>query len=102
MNPGLSSSLRLCYHAQHPGEVLNTDYLLPEKIRPSHLAVALKISNKTMLEIIKGKRSISTAVAIRLSMRFSTTAQYWLDLQSNWDLKQEYCAMNLMAYNGKY
>lgn len=70
----------------HPGEVLRTDFLEPLSLSQNQLALALHVPATRINEIINGKRSISAETALRLSRYFGTTPQFWLNLQTRYDL----------------
>jgi antitoxin HigA-1 len=70
----------------HPGEVLREEFLQPFGITAKTLADSIKIPLETAQEIIAEKRSISADTALRLAKYFGTSAQFWLGLQSDYDL----------------
>lgn len=70
----------------HPGEVLKEEFLLPLGVSQAELARHLGIPVQRINEIVKGKRGVSPDTAWLLSQVFSTTPQFWLNLQSNHDL----------------
>jgi len=71
----------------HPGEVLQ-DEIEEVGITQSALASHIGVLPKTINEICRGKRGISAEMAIKLSKAFGGTAQFWLNLQNNWELSQ--------------
>ena len=73
--------------AVHPGAVL-LDELSERGITQSALATHLGIFPKTINEICRGKRGISAEMAVRLAMALGATPQFWLNLQTNWELSQ--------------
>ena len=73
----------------HPGEVLQEEFLLPFEISQYRLAKDIDVAPIRINEIIKGKRAISTDTALRLAKYFNTTPQFWLNLQSHYDLAVE-------------
>lgn len=73
----------------HPGEVLKKEFLEPMDISMYRLSKELLVPQTRMSEIIKGKRSISADTALRLSLYFGNTANFWLGLQNDYDLEQE-------------
>jgi addiction module HigA family antidote len=70
----------------HPGEILREEYLEPLEMTQQQLADALGITRVRINEIILGKRSITPDTAFRLSKYFSTTPDFWLNLQQNIDM----------------
>jgi antitoxin HigA-1 len=58
----------------------------PYNLSANALAIALHIDANKVGEIIKGKRSVTADTALRLASFFNTTPQFWINLQSNYDL----------------
>jgi addiction module HigA family antidote len=73
----------------HPGEVLMEDFIQPLGITQHRLAVAIGVPPRRINEIVHGKRRITADTALRLSRYFSTTALFWINLQSRHDLEAE-------------
>ena len=73
--------------AIHPGRVL-LDELEERKLTQTALAEHIGVLPKTVNEICKGKRGISAEMAVKLSRALGASAQFWLNLQSNWELSQ--------------
>jgi addiction module HigA family antidote len=71
----------------HPGEILLEDYMKPENISINRLALALQVPVTRVSEIVNEKRSITADTALRLGRYFSTTPQYWMNLQSAFDIR---------------
>jgi addiction module HigA family antidote len=71
--------------ATHPGEILRTEFMAPLGITAYQLAKALHLPG--VYEIVRGHRAISADVALRLGKYFGTTAQFWMNLQSEYDLR---------------
>ena len=74
----------------HPGEVLLEEFLLPLRITAYRLSKDLKIPQTRTSEILKGKRRITADTALRLSNYFGNSAKFWLGLQDDYDLEEEY------------
>lgn len=72
----------------HPGEVLQHDFLVPMGISAYRLAKETGITAQQVGRIIKGTRSVSGDVALRLARFFGTSAQVWMGLQAQYDLDQ--------------
>lgn len=70
----------------HPGEVLAEEFLKPLKVTQYRLARDTGVSPRRINEIVKGNRSITADTALRLARFFGTTAQFWMNLQSKYDL----------------
>ena len=73
----------------HPGEILNEEFLKPMDISQSRLAVDIGVPPRRINEILHGKRSISANTALRLALYFGTSAEFWMNLQSRFDLEIE-------------
>jgi len=70
----------------HPGEMLREEFLKPLKISTNALSIAIGVPASRMHEIVKERRGISADTALRLSLYFGNSAQYWLNLQNTYDL----------------
>ena len=77
------------YPPIHPGEILLEEFLEPMKISQYRLAKEISVDPRRINEIVLGKRSISADTALRLGRYFGTSARFWLDLQSHYDLEVE-------------
>ena len=71
----------------HPGETLRQDFLQPLGLSANRLAMELLVPVTRVNDIVRGKRSITADTALRLSRYFRTTPQFWINLQSNYDLE---------------
>jgi len=72
----------------HPGEVLRELYLKPLDLTVTSAADALTVTRKALSELVNRKSGISVEMALRLSKAFSTTPEYWLNMQRNFDLER--------------
>jgi addiction module HigA family antidote len=72
----------------HPGEVLYEDFVVPTGISIHRLAMDLRVPANRMAEIVKGQRAISADTALRLARYLGTSAEFWLGLQSDYDLEK--------------
>ncbi|HTP25900.1 MAG TPA: HigA family addiction module antitoxin [Anaeromyxobacteraceae bacterium] len=72
--------------AVHPGEILLEEFLRPLGLSQATLARHLGISLVRVNELVKGKRGVSAETAWLLAQAFGTTPQFWINLQSNYDL----------------
>jgi addiction module HigA family antidote len=72
----------------HPGEVLYEDFVVPTGISVHRLAMDLRMPANRIAEIVKGERAISADTALRLARYLGTSAEFWLGLQSDYDLEK--------------
>lgn len=70
-----------------PGEILLEDFMEPLKISINQLARDLVVPPNRISEIVNGKRAITADTALRLERYFQVEAQFWLNLQSEYDLR---------------
>ena len=70
-----------------PGEILREEFLAEYDLSQSRLARAIGISPNRIADIIHNRRRITADTAVRLSLYFGNTAEYWINLQANYDLK---------------
>ncbi len=73
----------------HPGEILKEEFLNEFHITAYRLAKDTNIPPTRISQILKAKRSITTDTALRFSKYFGTTADFWLGLQMECDLREE-------------
>lgn len=71
--------------AVHPGEILKEEFMRPLKMSAYQLARALRFPG--IYDVVRGDRSISADTAIRLARYFGLPAQFWLNLQNDYDLR---------------
>ena len=71
--------------AVHPGQILKTEFMEPMGVSAYELAKALNFPG--IYEVVRGDRAISADTAIRLGKYFGLPAQFWLNLQNNYDLR---------------
>lgn len=72
----------------HPGEVLREEYLEPLKMSVNALSKALHVPATRMNEIVRGRRGITADTALRLARYFGTSERFWLNLQTEYELRQ--------------
>ncbi|MET3922375.1 HigA family addiction module antitoxin [Arthrobacter sp. UYEF20] len=77
----------------HPGEILQEEFIEPLGITQNRLAVAIRVPPRRINEIVHGKRRITADTALRLGRYFGTSAQFWINLQSHYDLEMELDAL---------
>jgi addiction module HigA family antidote len=70
----------------HPGEMLLEEFLKPLGISQSAFAIRLGVSFPRLTEIVRGRRSVTPDTALRLAQVTGMSADFWLGLQSDWDL----------------
>ena len=71
----------------HPGAVLREEFLFPMGLSASALAVALQVPAPRVNDVAREKRGISADTALRLARYFGTSAEFWMGLQADYDLK---------------
>jgi len=72
-----------------PGKILEKEFLIPMGISAYRLAKDIKISVTRVSEILKGKRGITVATALRLSRYFGNNAEFWVGIQADYEIKKE-------------
>lgn len=70
----------------HPGEVLLEEFLKPLSISQNRLALSIGVSPRRINEIVLRKRAVTADTALRLARFFGTSPQFWLGLQTDYDL----------------
>ena len=70
----------------HPGEMLRAEFIEPLGITQTAFALRLGVSFPRLNEVIKGRRSVTPDTALRLARVLGMPADFWLGLQSDWDL----------------
>ncbi|ABB33187.1 plasmid maintenance system antidote protein, XRE family [Geobacter metallireducens RCH3] len=71
----------------HPGEVLREEFLIPLGMSAHALALELKVPAPRINDIVRERRAVTPDTALRLARYFGTTPQFWLNLQTSYDLK---------------
>ena len=74
----------------HPGEILAREFLGPMGLTQAEAARRMGISTNRLNELVRGKRGVTAATAIRLASLLGTSPELWLNLQATWDLWQAY------------
>jgi addiction module HigA family antidote len=72
----------------HPGEILREEFLVPLGISANALAMRLRIAAPRLHAILHEKRAITPDTAMRLAKCFGNSAQFWLNLQTMYDLSK--------------
>lgn len=73
----------------HPGEILMEDFIKGFGITQNKLAVSVGVPPRRINEIVHGKRGVTADTAIRLARYFGTSDEFWMNLQSNYELRLE-------------
>ncbi len=73
----------------YPGEILKEEFLTPLNITEYRLAKDINVSPKRINEITHGKRAITADTALRLGKYFNTSTQFWINLQTHYDLEKQ-------------
>lgn len=71
----------------HPGEILREEFLVPLGMSAHALALELRVPAPRINDIVRERRAITPDTALRLARYFGTTAQFWMNLQTSYDLK---------------
>lgn len=71
----------------HPGEILMEDFIEGFGITQNKLAVSIGVPPRRINEIVHGKRGITADTAVRLARYFGTSAEFWMNLQSHYELR---------------
>jgi len=71
----------------HPGEILRAEFMAPYKLSANRLAGMLDVPANRVTSILNGTRSVTAETALRLSAAFGTTPQFWINLQSLYELE---------------
>ena len=70
-------------------EILQLEYLEPLGVTQHRVAIAIGVPPRRINEIVKGLRAVTADTALRLGKYFGTTPEFWLNLQTHYDLEQE-------------
>ncbi len=70
----------------HPGEMLRAEFLEPMNISQRELAEAIHVPYQRISKLVNQKRGVTPSTALRLAKFFNISADYWLNLQTRWDL----------------
>jgi addiction module HigA family antidote len=72
----------------HPGEILREEYMKPLDLSVYALAKELKLTRPRLNDIVLERRAITADTAIRLAKYFGTTSQFWMNMQSSYELRE--------------
>jgi addiction module HigA family antidote len=70
----------------HPGEILREEFLVPLAMSGHALAMALQVPAPRINDIVRERRAVSVDTAMRLAKYFSMSAEFWLGLQTDYDM----------------
>lgn len=73
----------------HPGEILREEYLAPLDLAPYTLAKALKVPRTRVERLAREETPVTPDTALRLGRYFGTTPEFWMNLQTAYDLTRE-------------
>ena len=73
----------------HPGEILREEFLKPLNITQYRLAKDINVPPRRVNEIVHGIRSVTADTALRLGRHFGISPQFWLNLQSHYELEKQ-------------
>jgi addiction module HigA family antidote len=73
----------------HPGDVLSEDFMKPLALSQNQIARDLGVPPRRINEIVLRKRRVTADTALRLATYFKTSPQFWMNLQSSYDLDVE-------------
>src|SRR4051794_11007570 len=79
--------------AIHPGEILREEYLAPLGLSAYALAKKLRVPRTRIERLISETTPVTTNTALRLAKFFDTTPQFWMNMQTAFDLSQEATAI---------
>ncbi len=70
----------------HPGEILREEFMAPLNLSQNRLALDLRVPADRINKIVREERAISPDTALRLARYFETTPEFWMNLQTRYDL----------------
>ena len=70
----------------HPGEILKEEFMVPLGLSANGLSRAVRVPPNRISAIVNGERGLTADTALRLSKAFGTTAEFWLNLQKQYEL----------------
>ncbi len=72
----------------HPGEILREEYMKPLGLSIYALAKELKLTRSRLNDIVLERRAVTADTAVRLARYFGTTAQFWMNMQCSYELRE--------------
>ncbi|MDO8626320.1 MAG: HigA family addiction module antitoxin [Candidatus Magasanikbacteria bacterium] len=73
----------------HPGEILEEEFLKPLELSEYRLAKDISVPARRINEIVHGERAVTADTALRFGRFFGTSPEFWLNLQSRYELEVE-------------
>ncbi|MCW5697248.1 MAG: HigA family addiction module antidote protein [Bauldia sp.] len=73
----------------HPGEILREEYLVPLGLKPYTLAKKLNVPRTRIERLVAERTPVTPDTALRLAKFFDTTPQFWMNMQTSYDLAVE-------------
>jgi addiction module HigA family antidote len=70
----------------HPGEVLREEFLLPMGMSAHALAMAIQVPAPRVNDVVRERRAVTVDTALRLAKYFGTSAEFWMGLQTDFDM----------------
>lgn len=70
----------------HPGEVLREEFLVPYGLTANALATALQVPAPRINDVVRERRAVTVDTALRMAQYFGTSAEFWLGLQTDYDM----------------
>ena len=70
----------------HPGEILLKEFLEPQGISQSQLAEAADVDKRRINDVVRGRRTITADIAVRLAHCFGTSVEFWMNLQKQYEI----------------
>ena len=70
----------------HPGEMLREEFLQPMGITQQQLADSIHVPFQRINELVNGKRGVTPSTSLRLAKFFGVSEDFWMNLQTRWDL----------------
>lgn len=77
----------------HPGEVLREEFLIPFGLSAHALAIALQVPAPRINDIVRERRAVTPDTALRLSAFFGVSAEFWMGLQTDYDMAKARAAL---------
>lgn len=82
----MSQATNTTYSPIHPGEILKEEFLEPLGVSAAEVARALHVPPNRITRLINGQAAVTPDTALRLARALRTTPEFWLNLQSRFDL----------------
>jgi addiction module HigA family antidote len=70
----------------HPGDFLRTEFLEPLRLSQTRLGIDLRVPATRINDLVNGRRAITAETALRLARYFGTSAEFWMNLQTRYEL----------------